>query len=187
MVAKQSPAKSVADEEIDPQKTDPDEWDAGVNEWMKRVTRQMMSPWSAPNGKRSCAAAPLDLKEKKPRPKKRVRQWLTIKSLRPPPCVVADAKSVSDAESALSEAKEKLSDAWFRMFRQLPENVKEAWTLHHKDIGGDEFPEFYLRPRTPSVAEFPPDLLGDQKRSGQSGIPKISSLQYGRVAAARFP
>ena len=147
---------------------DEDEWNAGVNEWIMEGNKfedltSERSKWEALFRRR---AARLERERAAAEEKLRLeRREATIKSLKPPPCgIVPDAKSVSDAESALSETKLKLFDAWNGKFYRLPENVRQAWTVYQEDVGGDEYPEFYLRPRTPSADDFPADLA--EIRSG---------------------
>ena len=179
MVAKKShrvaappPAESVVieEEQVDPSRMEYSDWLAGVDEWEKEghdYEREQIplerSQWDARMRRR---AARLERERAAAEEKLRLeRREATIKSLKPPPCgIVPDAKSVSDAEAALSETKLKFFDAWNGKFYRLPENVKQAWTIYHDDIGGDEYPEFYLRPRTPSADDFPADLT--EIRSG---------------------
>ena len=151
------PAESVVGEEvdideIDASKMEEDEWNAGVDEWMK----EGHEPGDVPLERSKWEALLRRRAARIEREKLRLEQrQAAIKSLTPPARDIADAKSITDAEAALSEAKEKLFEAWDRKFNQLPENVTTAWTVCHSDIDGDGF---YLRPRTLSADDFPADL-----------------------------
>ena len=127
------PAESVVIEEVDIDEIDPstmdyDEWLAGLREWQSEGHEPGDIPlerpqWDALLRRR---AARIDKRAAKEKLRLEQRQ-AAIKSLKPPPCdIVADAKSISDAEAALSETKEKLFEAWDRKFNQLPVDVSNG-------------------------------------------------------------
>jgi hypothetical protein len=173
--------ESVAiEDEIDPSRMDYDEWVAGQYEWEKEGhdvgdIPLERSKWEALLRRR---AARLARERAAAKEKLRLEQrQAAIESLKPPPCdVVADAKSIDDAEVALSEAKEKLFGAWDQKFNQLPIDVTTAWRVYNDDIDGNGF---YLRPRTPRADDFPTDLT--EIRSGLANPEYERFQRYSRA------
>ena len=169
MVAKKSrlgatppPAESVVIEEVDPATIDYDEWLAGQREWQREGHDLVDIPLKRPQWEALLRRRAARIESERVAAKEKLRleqRQAAIKSLKPPPCdIVADARSVSDAEATLSETKGKLFEGWDRKFSQLPGNVGRAWMIYYDDIGDDELSGFYLRPRTPSADDFPADL-----------------------------
>ena len=164
--SRKRPAKSPPPpivESVDPAKMEIEEWDAGVAEWFHEGHDMDTIPVERPEWEALlCRRAARFERERAAAEKLRLekRRYAAIKSLKPPkPCdIVADAKSVSDADAALSEAQGRLFEVWSSRFDGLPQDVQTAWRVYHDAINENEFCSFYLKPRTPSPDDFPANL-----------------------------
>lgn len=148
---------------IEVDRMDPDEWEAGADEWIREGHELETVPlegskWKALIGRRIARLA----RENEVRAKAR-RQDLrrrTINSLKPPklPEVELDGKSILVAEQAYQKRRQEMLAVWNLRFRELPRIVAQVWELFH-EAEGDDFDNFvYLKPRQPSTDEYPADL-----------------------------
>ena len=161
------PRQSV--ELIDAAKMGEDEWNAGVNEWVREGHDAGTVPKSVQNGKHSCDAARLGSKREEAQQAKaqlEIRRQLLIKSLLEPSKqsdIVLNGKSICDAQNAYQKGREELSEAWNSKYQELPGDVAMAWDVYHYDEGD---PESWLRDRTPTANDFPAVSNRDQEWTG---------------------
>jgi hypothetical protein len=179
-------AAKMDQDEWDPSKMDQDEWNAGADEWMREVGHDdlTMIPAERPKWEALLRRRAARIERERAAAEKLRRETqrqAAIESLKPPkPCdIVADAKSVNDAEAALSETKRRLFEAWESKLNRLPEDVLAAWAVYHDDIGEGDFWGFLLRPRTPGPDDFPADLTAIR-----SGLADPEYQRFQRYSAA---
>jgi hypothetical protein len=152
----------VEDEElVDPAKMEADEWNAGVDEWVREghdVSTVPLEPpkWEALLRRRAARLIAEKLVHHEKVQLKRRRQ-LVINSLKPPKQsdIALNGKSICDAQNAYQKGREELSEAWDLKYQKLPGDVAEAWDVYHRTEGD---PEICLRARTPTANDFPADL-----------------------------
>jgi hypothetical protein len=135
----------IEDEElIDPARMEVDEWNAGVDEWVREGHDPSTVPEERPKWEALLRRRAARLKEQQLKAQYEYRRQFEIKSLRPPKPsdTVLDGKGVCDAQNAYQKGREELSEAWNLKYQELPDAVSMAWDVYHY-AGGE--PEIRLQ------------------------------------------
>lgn len=162
-------------EHVDPARMDPDEWNAGVDEWKREGHDDLaLIPLERPKWEALLRRRIERLEAEEARRAKARRQDLrqrVFNSLKPPKQsdIVLNAKSIFDAENAYRKGLEELLAAWNLKYRELPHDAAKTWKVYHRETvynckdGDLRQTSVFLRARKPTANDCPADLMTIEK------------------------
>ncbi|MEA2906287.1 MAG: hypothetical protein QOI12_3674 [Alphaproteobacteria bacterium] len=170
-----APSRPPIVECVDPARMDPDEWNAGADEWIHQGHDDLaLIPLERPKWEELLRRRIERLEAEEARRAKARRQDLrrrVFNSLKPPKPsdIVLNGKSILDAENAYRKGLEELLAAWNLKYRELPHNVAKAWNVYHRETvynckdGEFRQTSVFLRARQPTANDCPADLMRIEK------------------------